>query len=102
LISFDLPSGKKIPLVDEITSLFPSPTMAALDLRYSGAVGSAFEWMQNVALATWVIPVPVTMGRRPNVDVYVGGELVDTDITADSTQVTITFPSPTIGTAVLS
>src|SRR5688500_11755100 len=104
MTSLDLPPGKAIPLVDEITKLFNPPTMSALDARYAGGGGGSagYEYVQSTPLATWTIPVPVGMGRRPNVDVYIAGELIDSDVSASSTQVVVTFPSPQVGTAVLS
>ncbi len=103
MTNFDIPPGYGIPLVDLNTDLLNTPTMTALDARYGGSGGdNAFEYIQAVPLATWVIAVPGTMGRRPNVDVYIANELVDADVVASTTQVSITFPSPQIGSAVLS
>lgn len=55
---------------------------------------------QLVPLAQWTIVNP--LGREPVVQVYINGELVL--VTADVTDdlVTIQFPSPTVGIAVLS
>lgn len=103
MASFDIPDGYAVPLVNQTTKLFPQPTMNALDARYGGSSGDpGYEFSQLSPLATWTIPVPVEMGRRPNVAVYVAGEMVETDVTADSTQVVITFPTPVAGTAVLT
>lgn len=99
---FDIPEGKAFVLVDLVTGLFPQITMDTLDDRYAGDGSGAFEYIQSTPLATWTIPVPLTMARRPNVDVYIADELVDTDVTASTTQVVITFPSPQVGSAVLS
>lgn len=55
---------------------------------------------QSAPSATWVIPH--TFGRIPAVAVYIAGELVDTDVTATTTNVTITFPAPFSGVAVLN
>lgn len=41
------------------------------------------------------------LGRVPDVTVFVGGNMVLTDVTATAAQVTITFPSPTAFTAVI-
>ncbi len=54
------------------------------------------------AAASWTIPVPPGFGRTPNVGVYVGGALVLADVTASPELVTVTFPSPVAGVAVLS
>lgn len=62
----------------------------------------AFEFVQNTPSASWSILVPASMNRRPNVSVYVGGKLVFADISATSSAVNITFPSPVAGSAVLS
>jgi hypothetical protein len=65
--------------------------------------GIAFEYTQASPLATWTITVPATFGRRPNIAVYTeSGEHVLTDISSNSTTATITFASPTTGSAVLS
>lgn len=105
MTEFNIPNGMGIPLVDLATDLLPDPTMAALDARYfgSGEGSGAFEWVQTTPLATWTIPVPLAMlGRRPNVSIYVGNEMVESDISSDGIQVVITFPAPQIGSAVLS
>lgn len=65
----------------------------------SGA-GTGFAYTQVSASAQWVIPH--AMGRIPAVDVYVGGNLVGVDVSATTTNVVITFPSPQSGVAVLS
>lgn len=65
--------------------------------------GGAFEHQQLTASAQWSIPVPAAFeGRRPAVAVYLNGEHVETDVTATAELVTITFPMPTPGTAVLT
>jgi hypothetical protein len=54
--------------------------------------------------STWIITVPSTFGgRRPNVQVFLtNGEEVWTDMTVTSAVVSITFPVPTAGSAVLT
>lgn len=64
----------------------------------SGPTGQVYY--QDSPAGSWVISG--TLGRIPNVAVYVDGELVDTDVFADSSTVTISFPSPTAGVAVLT
>lgn len=55
---------------------------------------------QSTPAATWTIPH--TFGRLPVVATYLTtGEVVDTDLDADTTQVVLTFPAPTAGWAVL-
>jgi hypothetical protein len=61
------------------------------------AAGEEYSFL--TPLATWTIPH--TLGRKPSVSVFIGGEEVLTDVTASSTQVTITFPTPQVGTATL-
>lgn len=61
---------------------------------------AGFTHSQIVASSSWVISH--TLGRLPNVAVYIGGELIETDITASTSTVTITFPSPAAGVAVLN
>lgn len=68
-----------------------------------GASGTdAFEHVQSTPSASWVIAIPLSFGRRPNVDVYVGDVQVEADVTATSLNVNIQFPSPTSGSAVLT
>lgn len=70
----------------------------------AGPSGSAiaFEHTQASPAATWIITVPEAFGRRPAVAIYVSDELVDTDVVASSSQVSVIFPAPTAGTAVLT
>lgn len=75
------------------------------DLPYYGASGGGGGGgevhIQDTPLATWV--VAHTVGRRPNVAIYLPtGEEVDADVVSSPTVVTITFPSPTMGQAVLT
>lgn len=107
-----------IALVHRETLLFDPRIMAALAEALPGASlediqqavedyleanpTGGTEYSQLSPLATWTVPVPATLGRRPNVTVYIDGEVVDTDISATSTQVVVTFPSPQTGTVVLS
>jgi hypothetical protein len=103
MVDIAIPEGYGVPLVNLTTDLFPLPTMNALDARYGGSSGDpGYEYTQSTPLATWTIPVPGAMGRRPNVAVYVAGEMVETDVTSSLTEVVITFPEPTAGTAVLT
>ena len=62
-------------------------------------VSAGAEYAFNSPLATWTIPH--TLGRKPSVSVFVGGEEVLADVTASNTQVTITFATPQVGTATL-
>jgi hypothetical protein len=58
------------------------------------------EFVQVTPAATWTIPL-TGFTRRPLVEVYVGGEAVETDVIASPTQVVITFASPQSGSAVI-
>jgi hypothetical protein len=69
-------------------------------LSDAGSAGAGFDYTQVSPSSQWV--VPHAMGRIPAVDVYVGGELVGVDVSATTTNVVITFPSPQTGVAVLS
>lgn len=63
--------------------------------------GVGTEIQQVTPAATWTIPIPPEFTRAPAVTVYVDGEQVITDISADNSNVTIQFPNPTAGIAVL-
>lgn len=68
-----------------------------------GAPGNVagLEHIQSTPSAGWNIPH--TLGRRPNVAVYLdSGEHVEADVTASSSAVSITFPAPVMGSAVLT
>lgn len=65
-------------------------------------VGAAVEVAQVAPSASWVISVPPEFGRRPGVAVYVAGELVEADVAADSSTVSVQFPTPTSGSVVLT
>jgi hypothetical protein len=56
---------------------------------------------QSIPAATWIVQHP--FNRVPDVAVYLTtGEVVDPTIFANDTTVTITFPTPTAGSAVLT
>lgn len=56
---------------------------------------------QLAPVSTWVIPHPLE--RRPGVTVFLAtGEEVEADVTASSTVVSITFPAPMVGQAILT
>lgn len=62
---------------------------------------TAFVHQQPVPLATWIIPH--SFGRIPAVSVYLNtGEEIEPDVIASVTTVSIMFPTPTAGTAVLT
>lgn len=66
-----------------------------------GGGGGGQVHTQSAAAATWSIAHG--LGRLPAVSIYLNsGEEVDTDVTATSTGVTITFPNATSGFAILT
>lgn len=95
-----------------VLSPVASPTTVVLsrglvgETGATGPVGPAGplageQFYQNVAMATWTMPH--TLGRVPNVEVFLtGGERVLPDVVASITTVVATFASPTTGFAVLS
>lgn len=65
------------------------------------AAGVPMVWTQTASAGTWTITHD--RGRIPTVAIYLTtGEEVHADVTANTTQVTITFASPTAGVAVLT
>lgn len=67
------------------------------------AGGQGYTHVQSVPAATWTIAVPDGFPpRRPAVALYIGDELVDADVVATPTTVTVTFPAPVAGSAVLT
>ena len=61
--------------------------------------GASVEYIQSIPAATWTITH--NLGRVPSVQVFIDGELVETDVVSTSTVTTVTFPSPQSGVAVL-
>lgn len=62
--------------------------------------GTVLTYTQSIPSASWSIAHP--FGRIPAVQVYIDGVQVDTDITASDTHVSVVFPSPTTGIAILT
>lgn len=60
------------------------------------------EIVQSTPAATWILTVPDAIGRRPSVAIFVAGQQVIADVTADSHTVSVQFPNPTAGSAVLT
>lgn len=109
-----------LPEVDPATfaPVDPTPTLVrTIDIRIEEYLGdgiaqevadyladnppsAGIQHTQSVPSGSWVIAHG--LGRLPNVAVYVSGELVETDVVATSSTVTVTFPSPTAGVAVLN
>lgn len=65
-----------------------------------GNQGIRYE--QVIPASTWTFPIPASIGRFPNVGIYIGGELVEADVTATTQVVSVSFPSPRTGVLVLS
>lgn len=63
---------------------------------------AGIEFVQSTPLAAWSIEVPEELGRKPNVTIYVDGDLVMADVQATESSVFIQFPTPVTGSAVLS
>lgn len=62
-----------------------------------------YQHVQTDPLATWTITVPIVFTRLPQVSIFdPDGDQVETDVNVTMSTVTITFPSPQTGTAVLS
>jgi hypothetical protein len=55
---------------------------------------------QETPLATWTFAH--NLGRLPAVAIYFGNELVFAPVSADSTSVSVMFPSPQVGYLILS
>lgn len=66
-----------------------------ISLRAEGGI----IWDQSTPAATWTIQH--SLGRNPDVTVYVDDEQVFTDVEATSTHVVIVFPYPRAGVAIL-
>lgn len=92
-----------LPLDPEVVALLVPPiavTSPGNVQVYVTEGSSGFVHTQNTPAATWIINHP--LGRMPNIAVYIAGELVDTDVVASTTVVTITFPLPAAGVAVIT
>lgn len=63
-------------------------------------VADGVTFAQSIPLSTWTFAHQ--LHRIPVVSVYVDGEEVEADVTATDTTVTIEFPAPTAGFAVLT
>lgn len=86
--------------------VMPSPTVVAIAATLppwaggGGASGSGFQYNQNSPASSW--PIAHSLGRIPAVSVYVAGEEVFADVSASSSLVVITFPTPYAGVAILT
>ena len=56
-------------------------------------------WTQTTPTATWTIPH--SLGRNPDVTIYVDNTQVFADVEATNSLVVITFPSPVSGKAII-
>jgi len=77
-----------------------TPWVSLPFVEFSAPNATEFEFLQTTPSAVWLIDHK--FGRSPLVDIYVDGEQVEADIDVTDTMVTVTFPAPTAGTAVLS
>lgn len=68
---------------------------------FETGAGLGHEYVIESPASVWG-PIAHGLGRRPIVTTYLGGEVVAAFVTADSTHVTISFPSPVIGSVVLN
>lgn len=96
--------GRSVPSVEKPPAGSGSVAVVRGPRGHQGppGVGVGVEVEQSTPAATWTIPVPPEFTRTPAVTVYVDGEQVITDISADTNNVTVQFPSPTAGIAVLN
>jgi hypothetical protein len=64
----------------------------------AAGAGAAPLRLDAALAATWILPHP--LGRVPTVQLYLAsGETVLSDVSASTTQITVTFPSPQQGFA---
>lgn len=63
---------------------------------------TAFEYIQSTPSASWIIEVPLTLTRRPNISVYIEDHLVFADVFVTPDVINVSFPSPVTGSAVIS
>lgn len=66
----------------------------------AGPAGAGVVHTQSTPAAS--VTITHSLGRLPNVDVYVAGDQVDTDLTATDTTVTVVFAAPTTFVAILN
>lgn len=67
-----------------------------------GGSSIGVELVQTTPSASWVFSVPGGFSRKPAVTVYVAGEIVAADVTANLSTVSVTFPTPASGSVVLT
>lgn len=65
-------------------------------------ISTGIEHIQSTPSASWSIDVPEELNRTPNVQVYIDGQFVLTDVYADANTVNVHLPFPMTGSAVLS
>lgn len=85
-------------------SVVMPPTVVAVPAAlppWIGGGGSSggFQHNQTTPSASWSIPH--SLGRLPNVQIYISGAVVIADVAATASLVTVVFPSATSGVAVL-
>lgn len=65
-----------------------------------GAAGSGFVHEQTTPASS--VAIAHSFGRLPAVAVYIAGEQIETDVTVDTGHAYLSFPAPTVFTAVLT
>jgi hypothetical protein len=97
ITAVSLPSG--VPTA--VPVVIPQSLNGAASLPVTGGA-SGYMHTQSSPLAQWYITIP-DLGRLPNVQIYLtSGEMILTDLVSTNSSVTITFPNPTAGFAVIT
>lgn len=110
IVEVEIPPG--VGIVEETATLVQGPRGPAGVAGPAGPQGPQglpgtggdlyYVYEQTTAAGTWSFPVPGYFPRLPNIAIYIGGELVESDIIVLDGNVTIIFPQPMSGTAVLT
>lgn len=96
------------PTAGNIAVTRPSPVVLGVVAVPAGAslASEAYEYIQSGAASTWIIALPGTFpARRPGVTLYdSANNEVESDViwTPSTHTITVTFPSPVSGYAVIT
>jgi hypothetical protein len=95
------------PIVGSVTVQCPALAVVEVVAVPAGASFSevAFEYIQLSPASAWVIPMPGNWpSRRPDVTLYVSDVEIESDVvwTPGIKTITVTFPSPTSGVALIT